>query len=182
VLEAQVPGNLELDLQRNGIIEEPFFGMNIVDLRRYETAHVWYCRRFEAQARADHEAYLVFEGLDCFAEIYLNDKHIGSCDNMLIPHEFEVGNYLQGDNELTIHIRPAYVEAKKFDYPPATFRMRFVSKACTCAKRNTLTAGTSCRVRCRRSVAPRFRWCISRWSAGRTLSRNAERDEHSAHL
>jgi beta-mannosidase len=37
---------------------------------------------------------------------------------MLIPHEFEVGKYLQGDNELLVHIRPAIEEAKKFDYPP----------------------------------------------------------------
>jgi beta-mannosidase len=120
LLEAQVPGNLELDLQRNGVIEEPFYGLNILDLRSFETAHVWYSRRFEAAAKAGHEAYLLFEGIDCFAEIYLNGKHIGSCDNMLIPHEFAVGNYLQDHNELLVHIRPAFVEAKKFDYPAAT--------------------------------------------------------------
>jgi hypothetical protein len=84
VLEAQVPGNLELDLQRNGVVEEPFYGLNILDLRRYEMSHVCYHRRFEADAKPGHSAFLVFEGVDCFAEIYLNGEHIGSCDNMLI--------------------------------------------------------------------------------------------------
>jgi beta-mannosidase len=120
VLEAQVPGNLELDLQRNGVIEEPFEGLNIVGLRHYEFSHVWYSCRFEAERRVDHENFLLFEGIDCFAEIYLNGQHIGSCDNMLIPHTFAVDEYLQGENELLVHIRPAFVEAKKFDYPPAT--------------------------------------------------------------
>jgi hypothetical protein len=58
VLEARVPGNFELDLQRNGLIEEPFHGLNIIGLRSYEHSHFWFARRFEAQAREGHEAWL----------------------------------------------------------------------------------------------------------------------------
>jgi beta-mannosidase len=81
-------------------------------LRRYERSHLWYGRRFEAQVREGHEAFLRFEGVDCFAEIYLNGHHIGSCANMLIEHEFRVDEFLQADNELLIHLRPAFDEAK----------------------------------------------------------------------
>lgn len=35
----QVPGNLELDLHAAGKIPDPFFGMNIAALRKYESAH-----------------------------------------------------------------------------------------------------------------------------------------------
>jgi hypothetical protein len=38
---ATVPGNLELDLLANGLIDEPFQGMNIVGLRQYERAWVY---------------------------------------------------------------------------------------------------------------------------------------------
>jgi beta-mannosidase len=39
---ATVPGNFELDLLANGEIEEPFQGMNIADLTRFERARIWY--------------------------------------------------------------------------------------------------------------------------------------------
>ncbi|MCE5218834.1 glycoside hydrolase family 2 [bacterium] len=117
-LRAQVPGNFELDLQANGIIEEPFYGMNMAKLFRYETAHVWYWRRFKASEVEGMDAELVFEGVDCFAEIYLNGELIGECDNMLVEHVFPVGGKLKEDNEVFVHLRPALEEARKYDYPP----------------------------------------------------------------
>ncbi|MCE5197719.1 MAG: glycoside hydrolase family 2 [Armatimonadota bacterium] len=113
-----VPGNLELDLHANGIVGDPFYGMNIAHLARFEKSHVWYATRFKGADRPGFDAELVFHGLDCFADIYLNGKLIGGTDNMLIEHIFDVNNLLKEDNELLVHIRPAVEEAKKFDYPP----------------------------------------------------------------
>lgn len=118
VRPAQVPGNLELDLQANGLIDEPFYGLNIVDLQKYEHAHSWYFRRFEAGDRPGYNAQLVFEGVDCYADIYLNGRLLGSVDNMLVEHVFAVDGLLKGDNELFVHIRPAVEEARKYEYPP----------------------------------------------------------------
>lgn len=118
VFAAAVPGNFEPDLQRNGIIEEPFHGMNIAGLRRFEKAHVWYFTRFKAEPRVGYEAELVFEGLDCFADVYLNGKLIGSADNMLVEHVFGVDGALECENELVVHIRPAVEEARRYPYPP----------------------------------------------------------------
>lgn len=117
-LPCQVPGNFELDLQRNGIIEEPFYGMNIAALRQYESAHVWYFRTFDLPARPGTTPVLILEGVDCFAEIYLNGQLIGSCANMLIEHTLPLTGARATGNELLIHIRPATEEARKFDYPP----------------------------------------------------------------
>lgn len=114
-----VPGNFELDLHRNGIVDEPFHGMNIAGLARYERSHVWYFRRFSAEEKPGFDAELVFEGLDCFADIYLNGEPVGSTDNMLIEHAICVNGLLHGDNEVLVHIRPAVEEAKRFDYPPS---------------------------------------------------------------
>lgn len=114
-----VPGNFELDLQRNGIVGDPFFGMNIAGLTRYEQSHVWYGRAFEAENAPEMDARIVFEGIDCFADIYLNEVRIGGSDNMLIEHVVPAMELIGGRNELLVHIRPAVEEARKFHYPPS---------------------------------------------------------------
>jgi len=112
-----VPGNFELDLQAVGVIGEPFYAMNIVALTRFERCHVWYGRSFRAEPRPGLSAELVFQGLDCIADVYLNGKLLGSCDNMLVEHVFNVDGRLRADNELLVHIKPAVDEARKFPYP-----------------------------------------------------------------
>ena len=116
---ATVPGNLELDLQAAGIIGEPFYGMNIAGLSAYERAHVWLSRRFRAEGRPGSTAELVFEGLDCCAEVYLDGVLLGMADNMLIAHTFRLDGLLPGEHELLVHIRPAVEEARRYPYPPS---------------------------------------------------------------
>jgi beta-mannosidase len=121
LLPCTVPGNFELDLHTVGLIEEPFHGMNIAGLRWCERAHVWYARRFTARRQAGHEAEIVFEGIDCFADIYLDGARIASTGNMLVEHVVPVEKYLtdqDNEYELVVHIRPAVEEAKRYEYPP----------------------------------------------------------------
>ncbi len=113
-----VPGNLELDLHAHGLLPNPYVGMNMVKVTELERAHVWYFRRFQAEPQPGQVAELTFEGLDCFADVYLNGRLIGCTDNMLIPHTFAVDEFLRGDNELLVHLRPAVTEARRYDYPP----------------------------------------------------------------
>lgn len=123
LLPCQVPGNLELDLQAAGLLPEPFSGMNMTLLQPLERAHVWYGRRFTAPVFNGSVAELVFQGLDCLADIYLNGELAGSSDNMLIAHQVDITDAMlrpQGaENELLVHIRPALEEARQYDYPPA---------------------------------------------------------------
>ena len=58
-----MPGNLELDLQRNGVIDDPFVGMGVVPLRRLERVYAYYLRTFQAPLRGSGSPTLVFEGL-----------------------------------------------------------------------------------------------------------------------
>lgn len=119
-LPCQVPGNFEIDLQQNGLIGDPFFGTNIDKLRQYESTHIWYYRTFDLPSHPDTTPMLVLEGVDCFAELYLNGRRIGSCDNMLIEHSFSLEGARPTGNEMLIHIRPALEEARKFNYPLST--------------------------------------------------------------
>ncbi len=123
VYPCTVPGNFELDLHAQGIIPEPYFGMNMLAVQPYEHTHVWYGRRFSADDRPGITAELNFEGLDCYADIYLNGECIGQADNMLVPQAFNVTGRLRGDNELLVHIRPALDEAAKYPYPAGTAAM-----------------------------------------------------------
>lgn len=115
-----VPGNFELDLQANGLIEDPFFGMNITRLRELEDRHVFYFRRFTASPPPNTDTVLVFEGLDCCADVYLNGEMLGCGDNMLVEQVFcRVDRLLRDNNELLVHILPAVEQAKSHWYPPS---------------------------------------------------------------
>ncbi len=111
---AVVPGNFELDLQRAGIIDEPFYACNTIELQKYENLHLFYVRRFTLSEANEH-TYLCFEGIDTVADIFINGKLLGSTDNMLIPFEFRGQGLQVGENELVIHITPAHIAAR--DYP-----------------------------------------------------------------
>lgn len=114
-IDGSVPGNFELDLQAAGLLDDPFFGTNCLALQKLENRHLWYVRTFDFDGDAER-AYLHFEGIDTFSEIYLNGDKIGETDNMLIPHEFPARGIRRGENELIVHIKPTTVEARKFDF------------------------------------------------------------------
>ncbi|MBQ9692292.1 MAG: glycoside hydrolase family 2, partial [Clostridia bacterium] len=112
-IDAVVPGNLEIDLQRSGVIDDPFYGKNFFD-RSCEYLHMFYTKEFEFAGDMKRPV-LVFEGIDTCADIYLNGFFVGYSENMLIPHEIEVAGVIKpGKNTLTVHIKPAVIEARKY--------------------------------------------------------------------
>jgi len=104
-LDAKVPGCVQLDLSEAGYLpRDLFMGENILEAEKYEDHEWFYERKFAAPCERDN-VYLVFEGVDCLAEYFINGEKIGESDNMLISHEFNVGKYLtDGENTLTVHI------------------------------------------------------------------------------
>ncbi len=121
IYQAIVPGTFELDLQTNGIIPDPFFGTNIKLLRNFEKTYVCYFRTFDFKPKNSSDPYLVFEGLDCIADVYINGDKALSSDNMMIEHSTLAGKFLKdGTNEIVVIIKPPGIEALKFMYPIAT--------------------------------------------------------------
>lgn len=114
-IKGSVPGNFELDLERDGLIKEIFLGTNSLGLQELENRHLWYARTFEYDLKDKNDTYLKFEGIDTFSEIYLNGRLLATTDNMLIPYEFSVSDYLLcGENEIVVHIKPTSIEARKY--------------------------------------------------------------------
>ncbi|MBR4168023.1 MAG: glycoside hydrolase family 2 [Bacteroidales bacterium] len=114
-LSATVPGNVELDLLAAGMIENPEIGNNIYKLRPYEFCQWMYSRHFTAPSLVDGQRLILdFEGIDCIADIWLNGEKIGSADDALIAHRFDVtGKAKAGDNLLQVVLRSAVLEAQK---------------------------------------------------------------------
>lgn len=114
---ATVPGNVELDLLSAGRIADPMIGSNIYALRKYEGYQWCYTKSFAApEVKADERIKLVFGGIDCLAEIWLNGEHVGSVANMFIEHTFDVTDRLNAgeENMLQVIIRSAVIEAQQY--------------------------------------------------------------------
>jgi len=124
MIEAQVPGNVELDLVKAGELPDPFFGDNIFKLRPYESYEWWYKRSFQTPANIDKRyVRIVFHGLDCFTTIWVNGQRIGETANMLIEHSFDITSLLRQSeiNELVVKIKSSINVAKKYQYKPSCY-------------------------------------------------------------
>ncbi|GLX67197.1 beta-mannosidase [Paenibacillus glycanilyticus] len=120
---AFVPGCVHTDLYKNGLIPDPFVGTNEKDLQWIDKK-VWeYESVFDAPAElmAHSKVELVFEGLDTYADVYLNDVAILSVNNMFRAWTVDVKPYvLEKGNRLYIRFRSPIEEglAKLEAYGP----------------------------------------------------------------
>ena len=116
-ISATVPGNVEIDLQKAGLIADPMVGNNVNDLRRWEGYEWCYSKQFATpQLQGDERLQLWFGGIDCLADIWLNGKHIGSAENMMIEHAFDVTDAVKpagASNTLQVIIRSSVLEAQQ---------------------------------------------------------------------
>ncbi len=102
---AEVLGTVHTDLLKNNLIPDPYFRDNEKKLQWIENEDWEYKMIFNL----DDDTYsqniinLVFEGLDTYAKVYLNDVLIISADNMFRKWEFECKELLnKKGNELKI--------------------------------------------------------------------------------
>jgi beta-mannosidase len=137
-IPAHVPGNVELDLMREGKLPDLFLGENIYKLQPYEHYQWWYTTRFTTPVQnKDKDCMLVFHGLDCIASIWLNGSKIGVADNMLIAHAFDVSGLLRqsGENDLVVQLRSPVNAARHYRYEPSqlafvrNFEQLYIRKA-----------------------------------------------------
>jgi beta-mannosidase len=113
---AQVPGDVHLDLLRNKLIPDPFYRDNEAKLQWIEDADWEYRTTIQASpALLEHNNIeLVFEGLDAYAEVYLNEKLVLTADNMFREWRVNVKPNLQsGANQLRVVFPSPIKEAAK---------------------------------------------------------------------
>lgn len=138
-IPASVPGNFELDMMREGLLPDLYAGTNVFEAQKLENLHLYYFTQvfYEPSGDTDDnrgdsidndtEDVLVFEGIDTFAEIFINGEKIGFTENMLHKHEFPLAKVkpARGKLDLLVHIFPTAVYARKFDIPAMCFGMKY---------------------------------------------------------
>ena len=115
VLPAMVPGNFELDLMKAGLLEDLYYSTNTLKAQELEDVHVWY---YTTVKITSPEQYLDFAGIDTFSDIYVNGKLVKSTNNMFLNYEVNA-DWIMGDNEVVVHIKPAVLETRKYPIPVA---------------------------------------------------------------
>lgn len=116
VIDACVPGNVEIDMSAAGLLPaDLFFGTNIQKAYQLETYDFTYVREFDIDDESAEYA-LTFEGVDCCAEYFLNGEKIGESRNMLVEHVFRVKNLRKKGNELKVRLRSVFYENNEFAY------------------------------------------------------------------
>lgn len=103
--EAKVPGEVHTDLLRNQLIADPFYRDNEKKLQWIEKENWEYRTTFSVSANLllKKNVDLVFDGLDTYADVYLNGKLVLKADNMFRRWTIPVkGNLKVKDNTLLI--------------------------------------------------------------------------------
>lgn len=124
--EAVVPGTVHQDLLRLNQLPDPFYGTNEQKIQWVEDKDWEYRTSFTLTPEQVKYAGAVmsFEGLDTYADVYLNGSLILSADNMFVGYEVPVREVLKaGENRLHIYfyspvnkVLPQW-ESNGFDYP-----------------------------------------------------------------
>lgn len=113
-MPAKVCGTVHQDLIDNGKLINPFFGMNEEKVQWVEKEDWKYRTTFTVtEAQLGHSAALLrFEGLDTYADIYLNGALLKRTDNMFVGYDLQVKDFLRkGDNHLTVYFHSPIKQA-----------------------------------------------------------------------
>ncbi len=105
-MKATVPGNVHMDLLANKVIADPFYRTNEKD-QQWIDKEDWEYRTTFAVEKAilqRENISLNFEGLDTYADVYVNDSLVLKADNMHVGWDVSVKKYLkEGKNSLRIY-------------------------------------------------------------------------------
>ena len=102
-VHATIPGCVHTDLLNCGKIEDYFWRDNSLSAQWIEDCDWEYSCDF--CAKEGKKVKLIFEGLDTYAEIFLNGEHLKDTDNMFLQYEFDVTNILKKENNLTVKFK-----------------------------------------------------------------------------
>lgn len=109
-----VPGNVYRDLRSHGLLADSFLHCSLDSLTWYARQDWEYKRHFQLGKKyltRDH-IILVFEGLDTYADVYLNDSLILSADNMFRRWSVDCKPFLKkGNNTLRVYFHAPIKQA-----------------------------------------------------------------------
>lgn len=114
-LSASVPGSVHLDLYDNQIIEDPFYRANEKNQQWIEEKTWEYRSNFslDEDFLKRNNIQLKLSGIDTYADVYLNDSLITTCNNFFVQQSIQLTSALKGENELRFIFHPTVAIAKQ---------------------------------------------------------------------
>lgn len=104
---ATVPGTVLTTLVEQGVYPDPYYGINNLaipdDLCRRDW---WYRIVFPQPPRHAERVWLVLDGINYSAGVWLNGIELGTVNGAFTRGRFEVTGLLDKENVLAVHIRP----------------------------------------------------------------------------
>ncbi|MCX8052234.1 MAG: hypothetical protein N3B12_00355, partial [Armatimonadetes bacterium] len=113
-IEGKVPGDVHQDLVNAGLLPEPLIGVNAPLHEWIERAVFTYERDLRVDSVFDR-AELVFHGLDCLCEVFIDGQSVGSSANAFVPHTFDVSAFVKlgANHKLSVNVDTGVEWAKK---------------------------------------------------------------------
>lgn len=104
-LIGHVPGDVTNDFLLAGLISDPYYDDNYKDSLWITKKNWTYEKEFTINELPKEDAILHFDGIDTFAEIFLNGELLGKTENMHRTYDFEVSQLLkEGNNILSVNL------------------------------------------------------------------------------
>lgn len=128
---ASVPGCVHTDLKNAGLVKDLFYRDNAEEYKWIENESWEYSREFELEYTEN--AYIVFEGLDTYCDIFINGNKL-SFDDMFIEHRIKADGLLKtGINTiLAVFYPPAKMVENEKKLPGAFTTERLHTRRIQC--------------------------------------------------
>lgn len=107
--QGTVPGMVHPDLQREGLIPDPFWRDNFKKCQWPEHWSWTYKRTFDVSSDllAKPWIQIQFDGIDTYSDIYLNGRKLASTNDMFLKYSFNIKDWLkEKGNVLEVRMQP----------------------------------------------------------------------------
>lgn len=108
--DATVPGTALTTLVDQGVYPDPYFGLNNLEIpESLNKQDYWYRTQFSVpKTFSGRQLWLNFDGINYYAEIWLNGKYLGHITGAFIRGKFNVTQFIKPDapNVLAVMIAP----------------------------------------------------------------------------
>ncbi len=114
-LKANVPGCVHTDLLNNNVIDNPYLGTNEDSVQWIHKKNWEYKTTIDVneQVLRYNKIELIFNGIDTYSDIYINDSLVSTTDNMYRLWEINAKKVLQpGKNEIRVILKSPINEAR----------------------------------------------------------------------
>lgn len=117
-MDADLPCDIHTPLLKYEKITNPVVGENYKDALWVEEKSWWFSKTFTVteEMLSYPKLNLVFERLDCMADIFINDTHIGTHKSVFYPFCHDVKKYLTvGENSVYVRVTTGLEHVKRLD-------------------------------------------------------------------